>query len=91
LQQDLTIKEMGEWQDDSWEWKLRWRRSWFECEKASVKAFRLIVQQWGPRNQLEDQWEWKGEKGIKYNVSDAYYKILEVGIGDEEEVFQILW
>jgi len=41
---------MGESQDNLWEWNLRWRRSWFEWEKASVEAFRLTIQQWGPRN-----------------------------------------
>ena len=60
-------------------------------KKASVEVFKLTIQQWGQRNQLEDQCEWKGKKGTKYTVSDGYLlKILGKGADDEEEVFEIL-
>jgi len=59
--------------------------------KVSIETLMLTIQQWGSRKQLEDQWEWKGKKGTKYSVSDAYCKIVGEGVGDEEEVFQILW
>jgi len=39
VQKDLRIEDVGEWIDIGWEWKLGWRRDWFEWERPSVEAF----------------------------------------------------
>jgi len=39
----------------------------------------------------ENRWVWRGNKEIVYTMKDAYCKVLGVGLGQHEEVFQKLW
>jgi len=39
MQKVLRIKDVEQWTGKGWEWKLRWRRDWFEWERPSVEVF----------------------------------------------------
>ena len=39
LSKNATIREMGFCNNGSWEWKLEWRREWFEWEKSHIDIF----------------------------------------------------
>ena len=64
-----------------------------------MEDFLLTIQQNSPCNQQEDHWEWKGKLGNQYSVSDAYCKIMVIGmvkmrkyssIYGKQKLFQLL-
>jgi len=40
---DLRLEEVGEWLGQVGNWKLEWRRTWFEWEKSLVEVFYNII------------------------------------------------
>jgi len=75
MQKDLRIEDVEQWTDLGWEWKLGWRRDWFEWEKPNVEALFRLLQQFELEGQGDDNWVWKGIKESNYSVKDAYSKI----------------
>ena len=59
LNQGQRVNEVGEWEDSTWQWKIRWRRARFEWEvlleadlihqisQVSLSRERKDVQMWG--------------------------------------------
>jgi len=72
------LEQCGEWKDQGWEWKLEWRREWFDLKIPMVCG---IVHQCLPKRELQDEWVWRGKHGGHYMVKDAYNKINAIDKG----------
>jgi hypothetical protein len=43
LQSESLIKDMGEWSNDIWHWKLKWQRTFFNWEEASLSHLMELI------------------------------------------------
>jgi len=59
-----------------WEWKLSWRKEWFECEKLMVEDLLEILQRCKPIKAINDECVLKGRYGCQYAVKDASNKLV---------------
>jgi hypothetical protein len=57
LQSESLIKDMGEWINETWQWKLDWRRRFFIREEESVKHLMEIIKL-APITKEEDSWSY---------------------------------
>ena len=57
---------MGEWIENSWEWRLEWRRSLYDWEQDDVRALQHIIEQNGPKRDTADGVLWKHAEVSSY-------------------------
>ena len=48
IQKNLFVCQMGEWNDISWDWNLRWRRGLYEWENDEVYRLKTLSNRNGP-------------------------------------------
>ena len=48
LQKQSFISQMGKWNDESWAWDLRWRRTLYEWEYDTVATLKQQIEQIRP-------------------------------------------
>ena len=48
LQKNLLISQMGEWNENTWAWNIRWRRVLYEWENDEMRRLKHIIEQKGP-------------------------------------------
>jgi len=89
-----AISEVGEWvtldNDESFKWKLSWRRELFEWEKELQQQLHSILSttQWN-KNGL-DVWVWGLNDRLGYTVRFGYALLEREGNSTTKEAFQIL-
>ncbi|GKV27536.1 hypothetical protein SLEP1_g36700 [Rubroshorea leprosula] len=75
--QNCSVKDMGSWSKDCWQWKFSWKRplrSWEEdVERELVKMLKLRA----PSQNKEDRWQWHLETLGTYTTKSAYSWILK--------------
>jgi len=62
------LGEVGKWNEKSWEWKLQWRKDWFEWEKVQISNLMYELGEYTLGKGKEDEWEWKD-----YNTPSGCY------------------
>ncbi|PNY13366.1 ribonuclease H [Trifolium pratense] len=62
LQPQVTIKEMGEWVNDSWRWLLEWRRAFFVWEESLYGQLMGALESI-PLSHVDDSWEFRLDSG----------------------------
>ena len=82
---DKVIKEFGKWENNKWEWGVKWRRKWFQWELPQVDEFENLIQQVSVNKESVDSWFWKDEEG-KYTVKSGYSKIQNFPSGENSFV-----
>ena len=61
INKQATLGEMGNWQNNTGEWNLEWRRQWFKWE---VNQLTILKQQLGTKTlkrENDDCWVWVDE------------------------------
>lgn len=72
---DGVVREMGDWVNGRWMWKLEWRRELLEREKAREEELLQFLSGFSPIAGAADRWSWGTNANISFSVKDAY-KIL---------------
>jgi hypothetical protein len=77
LQSEFLIKDMGEWSNDIWHWKLEWRRSFFNWEEESLSELMELITP-APITKEEDSWSYidGGIFTVRYMYFYLYKKFL---------------
>ena len=58
IQRNSQISQIGEWVENSWVWRLQWRRPLYEWELEDVRVLQQIIHHKGPRREEEDGVLW---------------------------------
>ena len=77
LQKDLSVSQMGEWQDNFWAWDLAWRRNLYDWECEEVQRLRNVIQQITPDRAAEDSVFWKHSGSNIYPTKHIGEKMIE--------------
>jgi len=91
INKEATIREIGCWNNESWEWNLAWRMELFDWETPQLALMMEQLLDKSLNGEREDIWEWKGENS-KYYSDNYAYKILQDNIsGDDSDMFCCFW
>ena len=82
------MKEFRKWVNNEWEWKVTWRREWFEWEFPQVDEFVHLKQKTTIKKEGEDEWTWKDEEGT-YTVKSRYEKVQNPCIGENFDLYNM--
>ncbi|XP_057453105.1 uncharacterized protein LOC130744965 [Lotus japonicus] len=88
---DRRIKEMGEWNNDIWQWKLLWNRDLLEREEERVQELLQLIKNFSPKKGIEDRWVWTKEGSGVYTVKSAYAFLHGSLLDEEKLVFKWIW
>ncbi|KAH1229061.1 hypothetical protein GmHk_10G028908 [Glycine max] len=91
-QQDLTISLMSQHVDNRWDWKIQWRRNFFDHEIDMVAAFMDEID--GVQIHLSrlDYLTWRADPSGSYSTKSAYNLFMDVGSSDNEDnASRIMW
>ena len=90
-QQDCTISLMGQYVDNRWDWKIQWRRNFFEHEIDMVAAFMDEID--GVQIHLSslDYLTWRADPTGSYSTKSAYNLLMDDGSSDNEDKNSKCW
>lgn len=57
---DGKVREMGSWIEDTWTWKVEWRRELMEREQEGVEEFLKLIQNLPVKEGSVDEWSGRG-------------------------------
>lgn len=91
-QQPSTINLMGEFVKESWEWKLKWRRHFFDHEIDLVAAFLVELENVHINQSNRDSLIWKADPNGIYSTKSAYTFLQEADREVlEDSASKIIW
>lgn len=77
IQSEALISQMGEWVNEVWSWKFRWRRHLFDWEKEEFDNLMLIIEHRKLVRNKKDGVTWHGVETKKFPVKAIVDKIYE--------------
>ena len=91
-QQTSSINSMGNFVEERWEWKLTWRRNFFDHEIDMVADFIADIESGNINHSSRDFLCWKSDPNGLYSTKSAY-KVLQEGHASaiEDRVLNIMW
>ena len=91
-QQSSTINLMGEFVEDRWEWKLKWRRNFFDHEIDLVAAFLAELENVHINQSSRDSLIWKADPNGIYSTKSTYTLLQEADREViEDSASKIIW
>ncbi|KAH1246485.1 hypothetical protein GmHk_06G016557 [Glycine max] len=91
-QQDSSINLMGNLVDNKWEWRMHWRRNFFDHEIDLVAAFMDEIDDVQIYSSSLDSLIWKADPSGAYSTKSAYNLFKNGGRTDNEDrTFEIIW
>ncbi|GLU22974.1 hypothetical protein SLE2022_390100 [Rubroshorea leprosula] len=82
--QDI-VQQMGEWVDEAWRWRLRWRRRLLTWEQDQEAQLQNIINNVQLQRDTQDRWWWRHEKDGKYTIQSTYKLLIAPKDGDKDE------
>ncbi|GAU29809.1 hypothetical protein TSUD_223550 [Trifolium subterraneum] len=70
-QQDLTILDVGGWEEEVWVWNLQWRRTFFAWEEALIEELNVFLRE-ARLTKEEDGWVCNVGADDNYKVKEGY-------------------
>jgi len=89
INKESSVESCGEWVNDSWEWKLVWRRGLFDWKIGQEVQLLQEVLGKTPVSNFEDSRVWKVGKDTGFSVKSAY--ALFRGPSEGKSMFVSLW
>ncbi|KAL5191116.1 U-box domain-containing protein 14 [Glycine soja] len=91
-QQTSSINSMGNFVEERWEWKLTWRRNFFDHEIDMVANFIADIESSNINHSNRDFLCWKSDPNGLYSTKSSY-KVLQEGHASaiEDRVLNIMW
>nr|KYP47044.1 hypothetical protein KK1_031349 [Cajanus cajan] len=87
-----TVHKMGQWEDDTWVWKFRWRRERFVWEEDQILTLLQILNTFSMKKLKDDSWNWKPEPSGELSVSSAYKTLMsQTSTNGRQELFACMW
>lgn len=77
LQSEVVISQIGEWMDNVWVWRLRWRRQLYEWEIAEVERLMIMVENFPPKPSDRDGVTWYDSSRDRFPTKDILDKLHE--------------
>ncbi|KAL8556294.1 hypothetical protein ACS0TY_003931 [Phlomoides rotata] len=71
-QKGENIFEMGRWEDNSWEWELKWSRELRERDQFSLTLLMSLISRASLKRDEEDRWQWIHSCSGLFTVTSAY-------------------
>ena len=92
IQQWCQVNHMGEWVGGSWVWHLHLRRPLYEWENEDASALRLIIEQDGPKQDIDNGLMWKNAEFTSYPTK-AISEIFNASLGSPmpNSFISIVW
>jgi len=84
-----NLESCGEWLNDSWEWKLVWRKGLFDWENSQEAQLLQEVHGKALVLSIEDSKVWKVGKDSEFSVKSVYAKLR--GLYEGDSLFVSLW
>ena len=88
---DNPLRHFGKWNKDNWVWEFKWRREWFEWEKAQVVQFKTVLEGQTLKTNMEDKWLWRDLQTCKYSVKFAYAIVSNSIPSASKDMYRVLW
>ncbi|KAH1214104.1 Transposon TX1 uncharacterized protein [Glycine max] len=91
-QQTSSINSMRDFVEDRWEWKLIWRRNFFDHEIDMVAAFLAEIESEHIHQSSRDFLCWKADPNGLYSTKSAYKVLQEAhNNANEDKASKIIW
>lgn len=81
-QQVEFISDVGSWNHNFWEWKLKWRRRMFSWENKQLEALETMVNGCKPKSRSRDRVTWKDGGNTAYTVRSLSLNAMLIYITD---------
>ncbi|RZC29900.1 Exocyst complex component SEC6 isoform B [Glycine soja] len=92
LHQDSTINLMGQFADNRWEWRIQWRRNFFDHEIDMVAAFMEDIADVQIHPSSMDCLNWRADTTGSYSTKSAYNLLMVDGTSAaEDSVSRSMW
>ncbi|XP_028236927.1 uncharacterized protein LOC114416256 [Glycine soja] len=83
---------MGQYVDNRWDWKIQWRRNFFEHEIDMVAAFMDEIDRVQIHLSSLDYLTWRADPTGSYSTKSAYNLLMDDGSSDNEDsASRIMW
>ncbi|KAH1255283.1 Transposon TX1 uncharacterized protein [Glycine max] len=91
-QQDSTISLMDHFDDNRWDWKIHWRRNFFDHEIDMVAAFMDEIDGVQIHLSSMDYLTWRADPSGSYSTKSAYNLLMDDGSSNNEDsASRIMW
>lgn len=90
-QRGKKLVEMGSWNNERWEWDLKWSASVEGENVLSLGALAQIISSFSLVQGRKDEWVWAKEGSGKYSVKSAYETIFTFELEENNSLFRSLW
>ncbi|XP_028184688.1 uncharacterized protein LOC114371443 [Glycine soja] len=91
-QQNSSINSMGDFMEGRWEWKLSWRRNFFDHEIQLAADFLVEIDSVHIHQSSRDFLWWKPDTNGVFSTNFAYKVLQEAHHSDSEDnVLNIMW
>ncbi|XP_057793926.1 uncharacterized protein LOC131010427 [Salvia miltiorrhiza] len=75
LRRDVKVEECGRWEEGSWKWELKWRRTLRETEMEAVNLLTSFISPFVLIADSDDGWSWSASTDGKFTTKLAYEAI----------------
>ena len=83
---------MGEWTENSWVWRLEWRRALYDWEQEDVRILQHIMEQSGPKRGTKDGVLWKHTHVVAYPTKHITTELSESLVASlPKSIAAIVW
>jgi len=86
-----SLSQVGFWNNDTWCWKVAWRRNLFEWEIGEENQLTLLLDNKTLLKESRDQWICKATKKLSYTVNLAYNCLRIRDEGANSTLYEALW
>ncbi|GAU26446.1 hypothetical protein TSUD_294120 [Trifolium subterraneum] len=71
MQQNNSVREVGNWVEGGWRWELLWRRNFFAWEEELVRELEDVIRHMATTEE-EDRWVWIPNEADGFSVKSLY-------------------
>lgn len=58
LDREVSVRDMGEWENGVWAWRWSWRRELFDREKTALNNFMDTINRYPLQEHIKYGWRW---------------------------------
>ena len=91
LDHGRTMREVGVWEDSTWNWQLRWRRVRFAWEVVQEEEMVSKISMYSFNRSFQDRQVWSGESSGEFTMRSTYEFQVARNSGESHDLFNMFW
>ncbi|GKV32708.1 hypothetical protein SLEP1_g41295 [Rubroshorea leprosula] len=91
VKKEGLVSEIGEWEEDRWQWNMEWRRERKGRVRDEEEVLRELMGRFQLKKGKEDHWWWIHGPDGQYEVKVAYEALAPVKCILEDQFCKMIW